>query len=283
MPCALRRAGRALGTAPPGASAHRAVGHHAAASPSCELDDLLVRRSRNPGVARVSQADDAPAVEHDDPVGLEDGADPLRDDDHGRCHGSGRALPRGGARRWRRRGPRSSRRRGRSRGRLTSARAMARRWRWPPDTFVPPWSTGASSPPGMAATKSRAWATSSAVQRSSSVASRPANRRLSATVPLNRYACCGTSPMSSQRLSSERSRTSTPSIRTAPALASKNRGMSCSSVVFPAPVPPMMAVVSPGCSVKDRSREHRLLAAGVAEGHVAKLDDPLPVCRHNRT
>ena len=23
--------------------------------------------------------------------------------------------------------------------RFTSARAIARRWRWPPDTFVPPW------------------------------------------------------------------------------------------------------------------------------------------------
>ena len=53
-------------------------------------------------------------------------------------------------RRWPGRGPRTSRRTGRCSGLRTSARAMARRWRWPPDTFVPPWAIGASSPPGMA-------------------------------------------------------------------------------------------------------------------------------------
>ena len=35
----------------------------------------------------------------------------------------------------------------------------ARRCRWPPEKFVPPWLTGASSPSGSAATKSRACAT----------------------------------------------------------------------------------------------------------------------------
>ena len=48
---------------------------------------------------------------------------------------------------------------------------MARRWRWPPETLVPPWAIGASSPPGMAATKSAASATRSASHISSSVAS----------------------------------------------------------------------------------------------------------------
>ena len=52
-----------------------------------------------------------------------------------------------------------------------AARAMARRWRWPPETLVPPWAMRASSPPGIAATKSRAWAISSASHSSSSVAS----------------------------------------------------------------------------------------------------------------
>ena len=54
---------------------------------------------------------------------------------------------------------------------LTSARAIASRWRWPPDTFVPPWVIGASSPSSIASTKSRPWAISSACQSSSSVAS----------------------------------------------------------------------------------------------------------------
>ena len=48
---------------------------------------------------------------------------------------------------------------------------MARRWRWPPDTLVPPWATRASNPPGMDATKSAASAIVSASHISSSVAS----------------------------------------------------------------------------------------------------------------
>ena len=55
-------------------------------------------------------------------------------------------------------------------GLRTRARAMARRWRWPPDTLLPPWVMGASRAPSMASTKSRAWATSRACHRSSSVA-----------------------------------------------------------------------------------------------------------------
>ena len=42
-----------------------------------------------------------------------------------------------------------------SRPASTSARAIASRWRWPPETFVPPWVIGASSPPSISSTKSR--------------------------------------------------------------------------------------------------------------------------------
>ena len=45
------------------------------------------------------------------------------------------------------------------------------------------------------------------------------------------------------------SRTSTSSTRTRPAVASNSRGISEISVDLPAPVEPMMAVVSPGWAV----------------------------------
>jgi hypothetical protein len=139
------------------------------------------------------------------------------------------------------------------RGRFTSARAIDSRCRWPPETLVPPWSMGASSWPGMAATKSAAWAMSRACHSSVSVASGRPSRRLLATVPLNRNAACGTSPMSCQSGSSSCSRTSTPLTRTLPSVGSESRGMRLSSVVLPLPVPPMIALTWPGRRVNDRS------------------------------
>jgi hypothetical protein len=56
----------------------------------------------------------------------------------------------------------------------------------------------ASSPPSIARTKSSAWATRSASQSWSSVASGSAYRRLLATVPLKRKGFCGTRPMRDQ-------------------------------------------------------------------------------------
>ena len=141
-----------------------------------------------------------------------------------------------------------------SRGRFTSARAIDSRCRCPPDTLVPPWSIGASSPPGMLATKSRACATVSACHSSASVASGLPNRRLLATVPLNRNARCGTSPIELHSCSSSWSRTSVPLTSTVPPVASKNRGMRLSSVLLPLPVPPMMAQAWPGRRVNVRSR-----------------------------
>src|SRR5207237_506916 len=41
-------------------------------------------------------------------------------------------------------------------GSRRSARAIARRWRWPPETLVPPCAIGLSSPAGIARTKSAA-------------------------------------------------------------------------------------------------------------------------------
>ncbi|MCY1384237.1 hypothetical protein D9M69_724680 [compost metagenome] len=58
-----------------------------------------------------------------------------------------------------------------SSGCFTSARAIARRCRCPPETLVPPWETGASSPPSISRTNSCACAVANACHSSSSVAS----------------------------------------------------------------------------------------------------------------
>src|SRR5206468_3431423 len=63
-----------------------------------------------------------------------------------------------------------------------------------------------------------------------------------ATVPLKRYAVCGTTASRDQSDSSERSRTSTPSSRTSPDVTSKPRVMRFTIVLFPEPVPPMTLV-----------------------------------------
>ena len=71
-------------------------------------------------------------------------------------------------------------------GLVTRARAMQSRWRWPPETFVPPWAILASSPFFLSRTKSSPCATRSASQSSWSVASVLPKRRLCATVPEKR-------------------------------------------------------------------------------------------------
>ncbi len=73
-------------------------------------------------------------------------------------------------------------------GLLTSARAIANRWRCPPEKLTPPCSTGAYNLPGRSITKSLACATSNACQSSSSVAFSLPYLRLSAIVPLKRKA-----------------------------------------------------------------------------------------------
>ncbi len=78
-----------------------------------------------------------------------------------------------------------------ARGATPAPDAIDRRWRCPPDTFVPPWVIGLSRPLGIDWTKPAAWAISSACHSSSSVASGRPKRRFDATVPENRYGFCG--------------------------------------------------------------------------------------------
>ena len=175
---------------------------------------------------------------------------------------AGRARPASG-RRWRGRGRRTSRRRGRCRDSGRAPRDRSR-WRCPPDTFDPPWLIGAPSLPEHRATKS-APAHLDAAQISSSVASGLAYRRLLATVPENRYGFWGTSPIRLQSNSGSIARTSNPSTRTAPPVASKRRGTRLRSVVFPAPVLPMIAMVSPAFAVNEMSQSTGKSAPGYAD------------------
>jgi hypothetical protein len=127
---------------------------------------------------------------------------------------------------------------------------------------VPPCAIGDASPCGIAETKSLACAISSAAQSCSSVASGLPNRRFDATVPVNRYARCGTMPIRAHSSSGSRSRTSIPSIRTVPAVGSLSLGISSSSVVLPAPVEPMIAVTFPGSAVNEMSSSTGAAAPG---------------------
>ena len=133
-------------------------------------------------------------------------------------------------------------------GEPTRARAMVRRWRWPPLKFLPPASTGASKPCGLLRTNSLACAISSAAHSSSSVAASSRQVRLLRMVPLTSDARCGTVATTRRSWSSGQVRTSAPITLTLPVLASYRRGISETSVDFPLPVPPIMPSVLPSGS-----------------------------------
>ena len=65
------------------------------------------------------------------------------------------------------------------------------------------------------------------------------------TVSLNRMVSCVTMAICSRSERSVASRTSTPSMRSAPPVTSWKRGSRFTSVVFPAPLDPTMATTSP--------------------------------------
>ena len=81
-------------------------------------------------------------------------------------------------------------------------------------------------------------------------------------MPENRYGFCGTKPTASDSTAGSRSRTSTPSTSTLPPVASNSRGIRLSRVVLPLPVPPMMAVISPGRATRPMSHSTGSSAPG---------------------
>src|SRR5450631_3177790 len=130
---------------------------------------------------------------------------------------------------------------------------------------------GASSWPGMLATKSRACATSSACHSSASVASGLPKRKLLATVPLNRNAACGTSPIELHSCSTSWSHVDAIDEHAAARGVAEPRDQVEEG---------RLAAAGPACDRAGLARqEHdrqvvqdRFLAAGVAEGKVAELN-----------
>jgi len=91
-------------------------------------------------------------------------------------------------------------------------------------------------------------------------------RRLLAMVPVNRYGFCGTRATASDQHGGIEV-AHRHAVPPAPGHRSRrtNRGMRLSSVVFPLPVLPITAVVSPGLATRSTSRSTGLLRARVVE------------------
>ncbi len=140
------------------------------------------------------------------------------------------------------------------RGRFSSMRAMAIRWRWPPETRMPPSPTSVSRPSGSDSANAVRFVRSSTSAISASVASGRAYTRFDRSVPASTGDSCSTCPMRSRTSFSGMSATSRPSRRTAPRSASYIRLMRESTVDFPAPDGPTSAVRENSGTVKDRSR-----------------------------
>ena len=123
---------------------------------------------------------------------------------------------------------------------------MQRRWRCPPDTFVPPCEIGISR----SSTKV-ACAISSARHSCSSVASGLATRKFDATVPENKYGFCGTIATAPTSCARRNDATSRPPTSTRPPVGAYRRGINPNNVDLPEPVEPIIAVVSPGLAWKE--------------------------------
>ena len=108
--------------------------------PDLRFDDLGIGRAQARGVRRGEpRTDDLAVFEHEDLVGVDDGRYSLGDHQHRRIRRVRLRKRPAGERRSGGRAQRTSGRTRRSPGERASARAMHNRWRWPPDTFVPPW------------------------------------------------------------------------------------------------------------------------------------------------
>jgi len=102
------------------------------------------------------------------------------------------------------------------RGLAINARAMAIRWRWPPDRDTPRSSTQVSYPRGISPMNSWAPAMRAAAMTRSMSASGMAMAMFSRTVPLKRKASWGTMPMRVRRNSGSMCRRSMPSTAMTP-------------------------------------------------------------------
>lgn len=158
-------------------------------------------------------------------------------------------------------------------GRWAIARAIDRRCRCPPETFVPPCAMRALSPPSISETKSRAWAISSACHSSSSVASSPTEAQVGChgsgeqerllrhvADPLPHEVEVGLAHVDAVDADGA-------------AVTSNSRGMSETRVVLPEPVEPTIATVSPASARNEMPWSTGDSGAGVAERDVVELHD----------
>ena len=165
------------------------------------------------------------------------------------------AARRAAAHRWRGRGRRTSRRTGRSRAGGSTARAIASRWRWPPETLVPPWATSASSPSGMRAhevvglrdPQRRPHLVLGGVGLA---VAQVVGDRAGEQVRLLRHQ----PDARVQDLGVELAHVDAVDAHAAPGRVEQARDQRARSVVLPAPVLPMIAVVCPAAAVNDTSQ-----------------------------
>ena len=131
-----------------------------------------------------------------------------------------------------------------------SARAMATRWRWPPDKAEPRGPAGLSRPFDRRGRKSDTCAASSASRRRASETSVRPKRMLSRIVSSNSSASCVTTEISPRRSSSANARVGTPPMLISPDCGSTRRASRLNTVLLPAPEAPTRAVVRPARAVK---------------------------------
>ena len=146
-------------------------------------------------------------------------------------------------------------------GSPTSARAMATRWRSPPDSSAGRWPARAASPTSSSASA----ACGSRCRRATPAYSRPSATFSRAVRRSMRWNCWNTNPMRRPRTAASRASrsvlTSTPSMRTVPVDGRCSAPTMLSSVDLPEPDGPTMTANSPASTV--RSTPSRARTGGV--------------------
>ena len=195
-----------------------------------------------------------PLLQHDDLVGIDHRRQPVADDDRGAPGARAGADARGCASRCRCR-PRDSASSSSSSGAsVSSARAIATRWRCPPDSVTPRSPTGRVVAVRQAAdVVVQVGQLRGACRSRLRVASLRASAMFSAIVAENRNGSCGTHAIAAaqrgQRVVGRGARRPRGS---RPAAARSGAAASCSSVDLPAPVGPTTPSVCPGRSSLQR-------------------------------
>ena len=140
--------------------------------------------------------------------------------------------------------------RSRTSGRASTARASARRWRWPPDSDAPRSPSSVSKPSGRATMNSAAWTSSAASSSSAALACGRASRRFASTVPPSRNGACSTRSTRRRSCSPCQPVSDRPQSRTAPCTGARR--------------PPSAAAACSCRSRRDRARARRRPAAAAS-------------------